>query len=115
MDVQGEEDSLGIVADLFQHAPTPPSFLSISHVDPLLLCLKFLIGAEGQAMFITMPRGGEILRLNQIKTKLGLSGDSLHWLPLVIVLAAMVESVRFYIYIPELGIYSSFNQLLWLN
>lgn len=68
----------------------PPSFLSISHVDPLVLCLKFLIGAEGQAMFITMPWGGEMLRLNQIKTKFGLSGDSLHWLPLVIVLAAMV-------------------------
>lgn len=27
--------------------------LSVSHVNPLLFCLKFLIGAEGQIMLIS--------------------------------------------------------------
>ena len=33
--------------------PTLHDFLSVSHVNPLLFCLTFLIGAEGQIMFTT--------------------------------------------------------------
>lgn len=49
-----EEDSLGLWRPSFSSPPPCPIFSpSVSHVNPRLFCLRFLIAAEGQIMFIT--------------------------------------------------------------
>lgn len=78
----------GTVAAVFSPRPlTTRLSLPVVHVNPLLFCLKFLIGAEGQVM-ILRPQWGERLHLNQIKTRGRLSWDSLSWLPVGNILAA---------------------------